>query len=131
MADSTRHCKNRRMSVNMEENLKEHLEIETSETSIRTYENDSDFDEAFKNLLRPIESISKSKNQCEPLKYDLLKELDSYLHHMKSNDYIGSLVFVEASLMIQNVVLIYQKRVDQYVDVMKKLIGKFRAYEKL
>jgi len=30
MADSTRHCKNRRMSVNVEENLKEHLEIEAS-----------------------------------------------------------------------------------------------------
>jgi len=46
---------------------------------------------------------------------------------MKSNNYIGSLVFVEAALMIQNFVLIYQKRVDQYVDVMMKLIGKFRA----
>jgi len=39
----------------------------------------------------------------------------------------GSLVFVEAALMIQNVILIYQKRVDELIDVMMKLIGKFRA----
>jgi hypothetical protein len=39
----------------------------------------------------------------------------------------GSPVFVEAALMIQNVILIYQKRVDQYVDVMMSLIGKFRS----
>jgi len=51
----------------------------SSETSIRTYENDSDFDEAFKNLLRPIESISKRKDQCEPLKYDLLKVMNKYI----------------------------------------------------
>lgn len=37
-----------------------------------TYHGDKDFDEAFKNLLRPIESISR-RNQCEPLQYDLLK----------------------------------------------------------
>jgi len=38
----------------------------------RTYQDDKDFDEAFKNLLRPIESITK-KTHCEPLQYNLLK----------------------------------------------------------
>lgn len=42
------------------------------EVSVRKYQDDSDFDEAFKNLLRPIESIIKKK-QCEPLQYDLIK----------------------------------------------------------
>lgn len=40
--------------------------------SVRKYQDDSDFDEAFKNLLRPIESLTKKK-QCEPLQYDLIK----------------------------------------------------------
>ncbi|KAL5242117.1 hypothetical protein ACI65C_009527 [Semiaphis heraclei] len=98
-----------------------------AEISVRKYQDDSDFDEAFKNLLRPIESITKKK-QCEPLQYDLIKELDSFLHHLRLSTDGGSLVFVEAALMIQNVILIYQKRVDELIDVMMKLIGKFRAY---
>ncbi|CAH1713253.1 condensin-2 complex subunit H2 isoform X1 [Aphis gossypii] len=97
------------------------------EVSVRKYQDDSDFDEAFKNLLRPIESIIKKK-QCEPLQYDLIKDLDSFLNHLKLSTDEGALVFVEAALMIQNVILIYQKRVDQLIDVMMKLIGKFRAY---
>lgn len=46
---------------------------------------------------------------------------------MKESSDGGSSVFVEAALMFQNVILLYQKRVDQLVDVMQKLIGKFRA----
>lgn len=99
----------------------------SAEISIRKYQDDSDFDEAFKNLLRPMESIIKKK-QCEPLQYDLIKDLDSFLNHLKLSTDEGALVFVEAALMIQNVILIYQKRVDQLIDVMMKLIGKFRAY---
>ncbi|XP_025205007.1 condensin-2 complex subunit H2-like [Melanaphis sacchari] len=98
-----------------------------AEISVRKYQDDSDFDEAFKNLLRPIESIIKKK-QCEPLQYDLIKDLDSFLNHLRLSTDEGALVFVEAALMIQNVILIYQKRVDQLIDVMMKLIGKFRAY---
>ncbi|XP_060838291.1 condensin-2 complex subunit H2-like isoform X1 [Rhopalosiphum padi] len=98
-----------------------------AEISVRKYQDDSDFDEAFKNLLRPIESIIKKK-QCEPLQYDLIKDLDSFLNHLRLSTDGGALVFVEAALMIQNVILIYQKRVDQLIDVMMKLIGKFRAY---
>lgn len=74
-----------------------------------------------------MESIIKKK-QCEPLQYDLIKDLDSFLNHLKLSTDEGALVFVEAALMIQNVILIYQKRVDQLIDVMMKLIGKFRAY---
>ncbi|XP_008182638.1 uncharacterized protein LOC100163434 [Acyrthosiphon pisum] len=100
-----------------------------AETSVRKYQDDSDFAEAFKNLLRPVDIIAKKK-QCEPLKYDLIKELDSFLFHLRVDTDLlgGSLVFVEAALMIQNVILIYQKRVDELIDVMVKLIGKFRAY---
>lgn len=36
------------------------------------YREDSDFDEVFKNLLQPIESITK-KDTCEILQYDLIK----------------------------------------------------------
>jgi len=58
----------------------------------------------------------------------LFQELDSFLIHLRvDTDLGGSLVFVEAALMIQNVILIYQKRVDELIDVMMKLIGKFRA----
>jgi len=57
----------------------------------------------------------------------MLQELHSYLIHLKSNNFIDSSIFVEASLVFQNITLIYQKRVDQYVDIMMKLIGKFRA----
>jgi len=53
--------------------------------------------------------------------------LDSFLNHLRLSTVGGSLVFVEAALMIQNVILIYQKRVDELIDVMMKLIGKFRA----
>jgi len=53
--------------------------------------------------------------------------LDSYLNHLRESSDGGSLVFVEAALMIQNVILIFQKRVDQIVEVLIKLIGKFRA----
>lgn len=44
----------------------------SASSSLHNYQDDSDFDEAFKNLLKPIETISK-QNHCEPLKYDLLK----------------------------------------------------------
>ncbi|CAI6365838.1 unnamed protein product [Macrosiphum euphorbiae] len=99
-----------------------------AETSVRKYQDDSDFAEAFKNLLRPVDTLAKKKHN-EPLKYDLIKELDSFLIHLRvDTDLGGSLVFVEAALMIQNVILIYQKRVDELIDVMMKLIGKFRAY---
>lgn len=56
----------------------------------------------------------------------MLQELDSYLIHLRLSDNDSS-VFVEAALMIQNVIFIYQKRVDQYIEIMTKLIGKFRA----
>jgi len=36
------------------------------------HQEDSDFDEAFKNLLQPIESITK-KDSYEILQYDLIK----------------------------------------------------------
>lgn len=49
----------------------------TVETPIHSYQNDKDFDEAFKNLLRPIESITKKKN-CEPHQYNLLKVIKNF-----------------------------------------------------
>lgn len=57
----------------------------------------------------------------------LFQELDSYLNHLKETSDSGSLVFVEAALMIQNVILLYQKRVDQIVDDISNLVAKFRA----
>lgn len=57
----------------------------------------------------------------------LFQELDSFLNHLRLSTDGGSLVFVEAALMIQNFILIYQKRVDEIIDFMMKLIGKFRA----
>lgn len=57
----------------------------------------------------------------------LFQELDSYLNHLRESPIGGSPIFVEAALMMQNVLLIYQKRVDQFVDVMMNLIGKFRS----
>jgi len=43
-----------------------------AEMSALQYREDSDFDVAFKNLLQPIESITK-KDPCEILQYDLIK----------------------------------------------------------
>lgn len=43
-----------------------------AEMSALQYQEDSDFDEAFKNLLQPIESITKI-DPCEILQYDLIK----------------------------------------------------------
>ncbi|XP_050528284.1 uncharacterized protein LOC126898363 isoform X1 [Daktulosphaira vitifoliae] len=88
------------------------------------YHDDSDFDEAFRNLLRPVEIIAKSN----PYDYNLLKELDSYLTYLKRLQREEYINFIEAAMMLQNVMLIYQKRVDLVVDFMMKLIGKFRAY---
>lgn len=34
----------------------------SGESSVRMYQDDSDFDEAFKNLLRPIELIAKTNH---------------------------------------------------------------------
>lgn len=56
----------------------------------------------------------------------LFQELDSYLKHLRELE-CGLEVFVEASLMIQNVILIYQRRVDCLFDAMMKLNLKFRA----
>ncbi|VVC32198.1 Condensin-2 complex subunit H2, C-terminal,Condensin II complex subunit H2, N-terminal [Cinara cedri] len=99
----------------------------SSNLSILGYQNDDNFDEVFKNLLFPIELITK-KNNYENHQYDLIKELDSYLSHLKSSSDDDSLVFVEAALMIQNVMVIYQKKVDQIVNDMTKLIWKFQSY---
>lgn len=46
--------------------------IFTAEMSVLQYPEDSDFDEAFKNLLQPIESITKI-DSCKILQYDLFK----------------------------------------------------------
>lgn len=43
-----------------------------AEMSVLQYRENSDFDEAFKNLLQPIESITKI-DSCEILQYDLIK----------------------------------------------------------
>jgi len=42
------------------------------EMSVLQYQEDSDFDEAFKHLLQPTESITKI-DSCEILQYDLIK----------------------------------------------------------
>ncbi|KAL5240379.1 hypothetical protein ACI65C_007789 [Semiaphis heraclei] len=91
------------------------------------YREDSDFDEVFKNLLQPIESITK-KDTCEILQYDLIKELNSYSNHLKKSPNGSSSDFVEAAIIIQNISLIYQKKVDATIHAMMKLIGIFRSY---
>lgn len=54
--------------------------------------------------------------------------MDSYLHHLKiSTMGGGSSIFVEAALMIQNVNIIYQKKVDEIVGDTMKLIAKFKS----
>lgn len=57
--------------------------------SVCKYQNDKDFDEAFKNLLRPIESITK-KNHCEPLQYNLLKVILNF----NNNNYIIKFIYL-------------------------------------
>lgn len=44
----------------------------TDESSTHNYLDDSDFDEAFQNLLCPIEFITK-RNPCEFMQYNYLK----------------------------------------------------------
>jgi len=44
----------------------------SAEMSVLQYQEDDDFDDAFKHLLQPIESITK-KNDCEIFQYDLTK----------------------------------------------------------
>ncbi|XP_025201010.1 uncharacterized protein LOC112598686, partial [Melanaphis sacchari] len=95
--------------------------------SVLQYQEDGVFDEAFKHLLNPIESIA-IKDECEVLQYDLTKVLDSYLNHLRKSPNDSSSVFVEAAIIIQNISLIYQKRVDVTINAMMKLIGKFRSY---
>lgn len=46
---------------------------------MHTYENDSDFHEAYKNLLRSSASMTKILNQCEPLNYGLHKVMYKYI----------------------------------------------------
>ncbi|CAI6361205.1 unnamed protein product [Macrosiphum euphorbiae] len=96
--------------------------------SVLQYRENSDFDEAFKNLLQPIESITKI-DSCEILQYDLIKELDSYKNHLKKSPNGISSVFVEAAIILQNTSLIYQKKVDVTINAMMNLIGKFRSYK--
>ena len=86
-------------------------------SSIWSYQSNS-------NSLYNKDNISYIKGIC--IVY-FLQDLDSFLNHLKLSTDEGALVFVEAALMIQNFILIYQKRVDQLIDVMMKLIGKFRA----
>lgn len=43
-----------------------------ADTDVPKYQDDSDFNEAFKNLLRPVDTLTKKK-QCEPLQYNLMK----------------------------------------------------------
>lgn len=112
--------------------------------SIPNYKNDEDFDEAFKNLLLPIESITKT-NECEN-QYDLLKvilsinntkktklylylfqKLDSYLNYLKMSSNESSSVFVEAALIIQNVTYIYHKKVDQMANEIMKFVEIFQS----
>ncbi|XP_060869795.1 uncharacterized protein LOC132944456 isoform X2 [Metopolophium dirhodum] len=102
--------------------------IYLAEMSVLQYQEDSDFDEAFKNLLQPIESITKI-DSCEILQYDLVKELNSYSNHLKKSPNGSSSVFVEAAIILQNTSLIYQKRIDAIINAMMNLIGKFRSYK--
>jgi len=57
----------------------------------------------------------------------LYQELDSYSNHLRKSPNGCSSVFVEAAIIIQNISLIYQKRVDVTIHAMMKLIGKFRS----
>lgn len=57
----------------------------------------------------------------------LYQELESYSNHLKKSPNGSSSVFVEAALIIENISLIYQKRVDVTVNAMRNLIGKFRS----
>jgi len=43
--------------------------------SILQYQEDSDFEETFKNLLKPIESITKI--ECEIFQYDFIKVINN------------------------------------------------------
>jgi len=54
-----------------------------AEMSLLQYREDSDFDEAFKNLLRPIDSITKI-DSCDILQYDLIKVI-KILNAKKNN----------------------------------------------
>lgn len=56
----------------------------------------------------------------------MFQELDSYINHLKKTK-TGSSIFIEAALLLDNIIIIYQKKVDQLIDSMMKLIGKFRA----
>ncbi|XP_026806243.1 uncharacterized protein LOC113549233 isoform X2 [Rhopalosiphum maidis] len=95
--------------------------------SVLQYQEDDDFDNAFKHLLQPIESITK-KDECEIFQYDLTKKLNSYSNHLRKSPNDSSSVFVEAAIIIQNISLIYEKKVDVTINAMMKLIGKFRSY---
>lgn len=53
--------------------------------SILQYQEDSDFDEAFKNLLQPVESITK-KDSCEIMQYDLIKVMLNLHRKIKINN---------------------------------------------
>lgn len=61
------------------------------------------------------------------LKAKNFKELDSYLYHLRELRDEDNVDFVEAALMFQNIILIYQRRVDHLVEFMMKLVRKFRA----
>ncbi|KAE9535736.1 hypothetical protein AGLY_007637 [Aphis glycines] len=91
------------------------------------YQEVGDFDESFKQLLQPIESITK-KDESEIFQYDLTKLLDSYSKHLRKSSNDSSSVFVDAAIIIQNISLIYQKRVDVTINGMLKLVGKFQSY---
>ncbi|XP_050436650.1 condensin-2 complex subunit H2-like isoform X2 [Adelges cooleyi] len=120
---STKRCAtNNESSTN--NNARKRKKEDPEELAVQKYQDDSDFDEAFKNLLQPIELIAKTNHY----EYNLIKELDSYLYHLRGFREGDSVDFVEAALMFQNIILIYQKRVDHLVDFMMKLVRKFRAY---
>jgi len=55
-----------------------------AEMSVLQYQENSDFDEAFKNLLQPIESITKI-DSCEILQYDLIKVIINLNAKKKNN----------------------------------------------
>ncbi|XP_050534799.1 condensin-2 complex subunit H2 isoform X2 [Daktulosphaira vitifoliae] len=111
-------------SLISENNFRKRKKEDLEELPMQKYQEDRDFDEAFKNLLRPIELIAKTNHYD----YNLIKELDSYLYHLRELREEDNVDFVEAALMFQNIILIYQKRVDHLVDFMMKLVRKFRAY---